>query len=351
MKFQNIPKVQLEENEKKILLNNLVSFMEKNPVRKGGVGRLIEWRNSNFRNSLTPKNMYALMIKPLSLFVSVFVAMGGGTAYAAQSSAPGDILYPYKIHVNENLKTILAVSDESKAKLHTYLAKERLSEGEKLAIKGKLDTETNIYLQTKFDSHMKEGYENIAKLKDGDDSENVIAAEIDSDFKSHLKLHEEKLLEIKSRSDSENSIQVQGLLNIIKPGAPDVKGSAEGKLNAAENKLQATIRFVQNKSDSIDAETKAEAEAKIEASQALIVEGKAQLEDENYTDATETFQEAFEISQEATAIVNAGSDSDDENENGAEVETDEDDDNNDGDEDTLKLDEKLDVDLKVDTNL
>ncbi len=340
MKFENIPKVKLEENEKKVQLNKLLDFIEKNPVRKSAGRRLIDWRYTNFRKSLTLSNMYTLLAKPLSILVSVFITMGSGTALAAQESAPGDLLYTYKIGINENVRSWLAISNESKAKLSMDISKERLKEAEKLAAKGKLDAEKSDYLESEFNSNMLEGYDNLGKMRDDDKTED--ADKIESDFKSDLKLHEEALLEIKGDSDAENSIQIQGILNLIKPETPDVEGAAQGKLNAAENKLSSTIKFIENKSESIDAETKAAADAKLEISQSLITEGKAELEEENYSAAFDSFEEAFKTSQEAKAIVNGGTEADIDVE--TETDTDEDEDE-DEDKEKSKLDVQLDVEV------
>lgn len=266
MKFKNIPKVHLEENEKKVLLNKLLDFLEKNPVRKPADGRLIDW-------TLTTHNMYKLITRPLSILIALFITVSGASALAAQGSVPGDVLYPYKIHVNENVRALFAVSDESKAKLALELAKERLQEAEALASEGKLNAEANSYLQ--------------------------------SEFKSELKKHEDTLVKIKEDSDNEeNSAQIEDLLDEIKSNTPDVQAAAEGKLTAAENKLAETMKFVEKKLESITAETKTEADAKVAAAQSLITSGKAELENGNYDKAFDDFKASIEASQEAKAVVN-----------------------------------------------
>ena len=59
-----------------------------------------------------------------SLFILIFV--GASTSYAAEMALPGDILYPVKAVVNENVVSALAFSEEAKANRSATLALRRL---------------------------------------------------------------------------------------------------------------------------------------------------------------------------------------------------------------------------------
>lgn len=61
------------------------------------------------------------------IVLSVVVVAGGGTAYASQSSLPGDTLYPVKTGV-ENLQLAVTFSHQSRADLHLKLAERRIDE-------------------------------------------------------------------------------------------------------------------------------------------------------------------------------------------------------------------------------
>ena len=75
---------------------------------------------------------------PIIIIVALLLG-GGGTSFAAQSSLPGDVLYPVKIHVNEAVRSSLTFSTASKASLETELAEARLKETEELAAEGKMN--------------------------------------------------------------------------------------------------------------------------------------------------------------------------------------------------------------------
>jgi hypothetical protein len=65
----------------------------------------------------------------------------GGTSFAAQSSVPGDFLYPVKIGFNENIRAAFAVSADSEADLQADLLEERIEEAQALQIEGRLSGE------------------------------------------------------------------------------------------------------------------------------------------------------------------------------------------------------------------
>jgi hypothetical protein len=76
-----------------------------------------------------------------------------GTAYAAQGALPGDLLYPLKINVTEQVEVALATTPAAQVAVQTKLAAERVSEAQTLADQGKLDATTTEELQDNFDSH------------------------------------------------------------------------------------------------------------------------------------------------------------------------------------------------------
>ncbi len=61
------------------------------------------------------------------LVVLIFAVVGGGTVFAAQSSTPGDVLYPVKTGA-ENIQLTLTTSSLAKARLYLQLAQKRINE-------------------------------------------------------------------------------------------------------------------------------------------------------------------------------------------------------------------------------
>jgi Domain of unknown function (DUF5667) len=73
--------------------------------------------------ALTPVKVAASVM----LGVVIFAVVGGGTVYAAQSSTPGDVLYPVKTGA-ENIQLTLTISQTAKARLYLQLAQKRINE-------------------------------------------------------------------------------------------------------------------------------------------------------------------------------------------------------------------------------
>lgn len=90
--------------------------------------------------------------------LATVLLLGGGTTVAAQYAVPGDVLYPVKVGVNENVRGAFAVGANAEARLQADLLAERIEEAEKLAARGELRgemaarVETNITTQAQIAS-------------------------------------------------------------------------------------------------------------------------------------------------------------------------------------------------------
>lgn len=89
----------------------------------------------------------------MTAVILLVLMIGGGTSFAAQSALPGDFLYPVKVEINENVESAFAVSNKSEATLQAKLVEERLSEAEKLAVKGTLTNEASLELRNRIEAH------------------------------------------------------------------------------------------------------------------------------------------------------------------------------------------------------
>ncbi len=76
---------------------------------------------------LPPRYVWARAVVSVVVVVIVISMAAGGTAYASQSSVPGDLLYPVKIET-EDIRLVFAGDSISKAELNTQFASERLAE-------------------------------------------------------------------------------------------------------------------------------------------------------------------------------------------------------------------------------
>ena len=114
------------------------------------------------------------------------VVLGGGTAYAAQGSLPGDALYTIKVSVSEPVMGALAFSTEDKIKFHTEAAQTRLEEAEVLASQDRLDASAAAMIESNLDKHLAKRTELAAAL-DAEDLETSVevSARLDSSIAAH----------------------------------------------------------------------------------------------------------------------------------------------------------------------
>ena len=81
---------------------------------------------------LPPQLTWAKVAVSVLVVVILISMLAGGTAYAAQGSVPGDLLYPVKLGT-EDARLVIAGDSSAKAKLNMKFAQTRLAEMKQLA--------------------------------------------------------------------------------------------------------------------------------------------------------------------------------------------------------------------------
>src|SRR5688500_13589881 len=98
----------------------------------------------------------------MAIALVIALLLTGGASVAADQALPGDTLYPFKVHVNEQVSGWVAVSDEARAELDAWRAGRRLAEAEELVVKNRIDAETRADLEARFDAHAEKFLDRIA---------------------------------------------------------------------------------------------------------------------------------------------------------------------------------------------
>ena len=91
--------------------------------------------------------------RALAAMAVLVVFVGSSTAYAAQGTLPGDLLYPVKIHITEPVEVALAKTPEARANVEAGLAKRRVAEAQQLEADGRLDIVVSEEIEKNFDKH------------------------------------------------------------------------------------------------------------------------------------------------------------------------------------------------------
>lgn len=306
--FQEAKNSHISEDEKSLIRSRLQIYVRNN----------LHMRQHMYGSKL--KTFKLTYIKPMSIFIVIMLVLGG-TSFAAEKTLPGDALYDVKVHVNESVGDWFAISDEAQAMFETKLAERRLEEAEELAAESKLNAENRVQLEESF-SKFADRVENRINMIEEKNPEK--AAEISANFETSLKAHERILSDIASSVNGEAGTQVQGLVVQVKAEQNssiqnktenearlgvnteiNVKDSAEGRLHAAENKIAEARNFVNNHSDELSVEIKAQIEAKLKATENLVIQGKVKLEASAYNESFVLFSRAHGMAQEVKLLIEA----------------------------------------------
>ena len=286
------------------------------PVRKKIPERHILWSNLFVFRLLNERK-----ISMPAIILILVMTLSGGTAFAAQGSAPGDILYPVKINVNEKVRTALAVNTEAKAELGIDMAEDRLEETEKLAAKNELKAEVRDRLADNFARHAEAVKERIAEMTEKNPE---AASKLQSRFEVSLSAHEQILSRLGIAATSTSAIEAKKIIEVIRgkqQGSGEtrtniekrvnaqteirLKAAAEGKLKAAELKIAEVQKFIDRNKAVLGATAVAEAQTKLDVASRIIAEGKVKLEAGAGGVAFALFQRAHNTASEAQLLVHA----------------------------------------------
>jgi hypothetical protein len=202
-KFNNDDNI-IISNFKKSALNARLSNYERNHIRD----HIIEspyMYSSHFWSYRKLVGVVAI----LTLLIT-----GGGASLAASNSLPGEKLYVLKVHVNEEVKELIAISPDAKVKVAAERVKERLEEAEKLSMSGKLNTETKVIIKNNIKKHTDKVKDNVNTIT-AENKSPVSATKVIDELKISLDQHEAALEIISLSSLSASSTEKENIGSII----------------------------------------------------------------------------------------------------------------------------------------
>lgn len=303
--------IALSREDKDKIREGIFSYMERHPVRNEIQVRrhsrksMMGWLSSGY-----PSLFNLTHTRTMALALIIVLFLGGGVSFAADRALPGDILYPVKTEVNEEVRSWVAFGAKSGAELEADLAEERLEEAEKLALKGELDDEKSTALLAKFILHANSAKSNLKKLEEENKSKAAYEAsvrhesslEIHSEILGGLLREHESLKNLKTEVDAYANdaalvrAKVQAAVVIDKKVNTD--RVARGMETASENKIGEVERYIE-KQASLSETAKVGASLRLDDAKAIYAEGELKLESGAYGEAYVLFQQAKEEAEEA----------------------------------------------------
>ncbi len=242
---------------------------------------------------------------------------GGGVSAAAESALPGDALYAVKVSVNEEVRAAFTFSAERKANWEARRAERRLEEVEKLSVENRLSADARARVEANFKVFADRVAARIADFEAREDFR--AAAEVSSNFETSLNAHREVLLRLAAEEKDEKEKGELGAVaarvrtavtattkargeaevKLVAKDGPEVQAAAEGKLKAAENKIEEVKKFIEASKTNLGAQATTEAEARLKVAEDTVASGRAKLDVKAYGEAFVLFQKAHRIAQEA----------------------------------------------------
>lgn len=197
----------LSVSEKAEMKSALLRHVEANPVRselllrhqfvKGDKSILSPFQINNLRNK-----------KTMPLLVIMGLLMGGSASFAAENAVPGDVLFPVKVHVNEQVRGAVAVSPKAKAEWEVRLVERRLEEVEKLATTPSALPEAQQVAVQNLSDYTKHVEDRISKFEDDEDSEDALETALN--LANVLGAHETILAGLTSASSATSTSAIAG---------------------------------------------------------------------------------------------------------------------------------------------
>lgn len=314
-------KISLSSEKKQKMRDSINAFIQTTPMKEEGLSHFTNKNNRIWSIRFSQKTFverFILQPMPIILVLSLLFGTGTLASVSAEKALPGDVLYPVKIGVNENVKSLFAVSNESEAKLKASFAETRLKEAEILASEGRLNNETRKTIETRFTSQSEEVKHRLNVLKNQENGK-ASALSISSDFEASLRAHANVLSAISVKNDDtqENLSPIVNATNAQASIVGEVKTNteteiidskssamllkvAEQKKQEAENKIQELIEAIKKRQNpNIDVLNNGNIEIKLNLAQELVKQGQGYFDKRMYGRALVLFQESLSTVQKA----------------------------------------------------
>jgi hypothetical protein len=133
----------------------------------------------------------------VAMVLVLVLGLGSGLTYASGSALPGDFLYPFKVHVSEELQSLSKKDSESRASFETERAERRLSEVKTLVHQGSFDQEKGRQALGNFEKHAQKAKSETQKLSIQNPERALVVA---SNFETTLQTNSIILQELKRDS-------------------------------------------------------------------------------------------------------------------------------------------------------
>jgi len=167
-------KIRMRASERALLREQIVSFMEYHPHLSATVSKkkktsiLVPYTEKFSYIQFTPWRIRGA-VASCALLVAVV------TPLLAEQTVPGDVLYPMKVRINEEVLSQLSFSSYEKVAWETRRVERRIAEARLLAKEGKLTDEAEAQITETVKEHTASAQKELAVLRESDVDQAAVA--------------------------------------------------------------------------------------------------------------------------------------------------------------------------------
>ncbi len=291
--FDAVRPISLHEDEKARIRMTLNALTLRQPVRDGAVHTKTADRISYF--------FRALRMTPAFAAIALTLIVGGTVSAGAETALPGGTLYPIKLAVNERVQSFFTPSGERKATWNIELATRRLDEAEKLAERGKLNSEVRKSLVANLDTYSKALFEQTSEMAKNNNIAAAIAAS--ARYEASLRTHGSFLSAFTNKANASAPMNTE--LTALEQAINDQAIAAN--TDQTNSHMQLLVQSNSAAYDAFDAQMRNAAEKAIQNATLVVANRKAILGNEivktadaKIADANLELQQGIAASQEGT---------------------------------------------------
>ena len=309
-------KLTMDETSRQEKRAHLFEYTKMRPIRVGS-GAPREHVSSNKRGALTFIRRHSMSAVTAVLIVMV----SGGTVAAAETSLPGDILYPVKVHVTEEVRVALAPTPKARAAIAVERAERRLEEAATLALSGKLTDEVRAEIDANFERHVEDAEDSGTQLASSNAQEdasevraNVGAMRVAREnILARRIVHTAKLAAKAARNNEEAATMSMSAepTFLAAQEATTVADDTEtkGRRTAAKVRIDASRKFLDHSPIHLGTTTEVKARKQLKAATDAFFSGEVDAALGNKAEASSNFDSALEAATEIQTLISVSQDS------------------------------------------
>lgn len=235
--------VRMRASERADLRDRLVAYMEYHPLPQNmRVESSVAKTKTGTEIASEPFWTYTINAHFVRGFVGLFAVMlVVGVPFVAERSVPGDMLYPVKTNITEEVRAGLTLSPYAKVEWETQRLERRLAEARLLANEGKLTPEAEAQVAEAVKVHSDAAQYEIAQIRVEDEDE---AAMAEIAFASALEVQSEVLeghiAKAELKTPRQKGTSVVALASVVEEAA-DVADGVQEKTKPSYEKIRGRV--------------------------------------------------------------------------------------------------------------